>query len=451
MKLKSYHNLLLVLLLLSCGGGGGGGSSDTQPPSIFNPVINSFTTSATSIVSGNSFNLSWTTTNAISCSGSGDWDGEKSTGSGDETLTLSDVKTYTFTLTCRGEDPSNTVSKSVSVEVTTSNDNISSIYDEDKPSYCATPDRSPSSSDYWLEEFSSNILDNQIFTYQETNGFCTIKDCPNGDQDWLEGWGNNEIQYYTSCRDGYSKNCNTETNTTENAFIEDGFLKIQPIFNNSNPFEDPYCEDNYCGWEGTWDYTSSRIMTSGKKVISPGTQTTICFRHPEGAGFWPAIWMLPQGFIEYEKSWPRDGENDLVEHMKNHQAFETQSTIHFGSSQPSTMIWKIESVPADVDFYDKFHSVTMRWENDKIEYFLDTNDDPYLTIDKSQRTEFNSAYWPFNEDFYLIINVAIGGNNGGNPDTSKFCNDADCSVFDNQDRKDKARLLIDFIEIKSID
>ena len=52
-------------------------------------------------------------------------------------------------------------------------------------------------------------------------------------------------------------------------------------------------------------------MTSGKKIVSPGTVITVCFRHPEGMGHWPAIWMLPQGFVEGQKSWPDDGENDL--------------------------------------------------------------------------------------------------------------------------------------------
>jgi|ETNmetMinimDraft_22_1059887.scaffolds.fasta_scaffold13097_2 hypothetical protein len=450
MNPKNYLNLLLILSLVSCGGGGGGGSSDPEQPSIFNPIINTFTTSSSSIVSGNSISLSWTTTNAIQCSGSGDWEGTKATGSGTETLTLSDVRSYTFTLTCQGESSQNTVSKSVTVEVTESNSSSANIYSEDKSSYCATPNNDSSS--YWIEDFSSNILNDDIFTYQESNGFCATPGCPNGDSDYVNGWGNNEIQYYTSCRDGYSKNCNSETNTTENAFIEDGYLKIQPIYwnpaNNQQPFDDPYCKDNTCTWGGTWDYTSARIMTSSKKVISPGSEITVCFKHPDGMGHWPAIWMLPQGFVEGEKQWPRDGENDLVEHMKNHQAYETQSTIHFGSNGQSRNIWKIESVPADVNFYDKFHSVTMKWHIDKIEYFLDTQTEPYLTIEKSARSEFNTEYWPFNNNFYLILNVASGGNSGGDPDTSRYCQDIECSNLDN---KDNGRLLIDFIEVKSID
>ena len=97
--------------------------------------------------------LTWTTTNTISCSASGDWNGTK-TLSGSENLVLSDVKTYTFTLTCRGEDPQNTTSKSIDVEV--SSINGSDIYSEDKASYCKDPLND--SSDYWLENFDSDVL-----------------------------------------------------------------------------------------------------------------------------------------------------------------------------------------------------------------------------------------------------------------------------------------------------
>lgn len=441
MKLQDLFNLSLLIILMSCGGGGGG-SSDLSQPITINPVINTFTSSSSSITAGDSIDLTWTTTYTITCTASGDWSGTKSL-SGSETLTLSNPESYTFTLTCSGEDSQNTTSKSVTVLVL-------SIYTEDKSSYCASPNNDSSS--YWLEDFSSNVLNENIFTYQESNGFCATPGCPNGDSDYVNGWGNNEIQYYTSCRDGYSKNCNSETNTTENAFIEDGYLKIQPIYwnpeNNQQPFDDPYCKDNTCTSGRTWDYTSARIMTSSKKVISPGSEITVCFKHPDGMGHWPAIWMLPQGFVEGEKQWPRDGENDLVEHMKNHLAYETQSTIHFGSNGQPRHIWKIESVPADVNFYDKFHSVTMKWHIDKIEYFLDTQTEPYLTIEKGATTEFNTEYWPFNNNFYLILNVASGGNGGGDPDTSRYCQDIECSNLDN---KDNGRLLIDFIEVKSID
>ncbi|MDA7690730.1 hypothetical protein N8800_03675, partial [Gammaproteobacteria bacterium] len=127
--MKHWHSVIYSLfILVSCGGGGGGGSESLEQPSIFNPIINTFTISSNSIISGSAVDLSWTTRNAIECSGSGDWEGTKATGSGSATLTLSDVKTYTFILTCSGESSQNTVSKSVSVEVTESNGSGSDIY-----------------------------------------------------------------------------------------------------------------------------------------------------------------------------------------------------------------------------------------------------------------------------------------------------------------------------------
>jgi hypothetical protein len=416
-----------LIIITSCGGGG---SSNPGDVSAFNPSIDSFSSSSYSLAVGGSIDLTWSTTNTISCSASGDWSGDKTSSDSPSNITLNEVKTYVFTLTCRGENPSNIVYKTIEVVVSDEDDSSSSIYNEDKSSYCATP--SNNSSSYWIEDFSSNVLDDQIFTYQESNGFCKVPGCPNGDSDFVTGWGNNENQYYTSCSDGYSKNCNSETNTTENLFIEDGYLKIQPIFNNIDPFDDPYCATNSCSWGGTWDYTSARIMTSSKKLISPGTEVTVCFKYPDAMGHWPAIWMLPQGFVEGSKTWPED----------------TQSTIHFGTSGNSNNIWHIESVPTNVNFFDKFHSITMRWQTDKIEYFLDTQSEPYLSIDKNTRSEFNSTSWPFNEDFYLILNVASGGNNGGTPNISNYCQDTDCS---NLDDKDKGRFVIDYIEIKSID
>jgi hypothetical protein len=440
MKTKFFYVLPFIILISSCGGGGG--SSTVDPIISINPIIDTFTSSASSISEGDSITLSWTTTNTITCSGSGSWNGNRAQ-SGTESFTLLEAGAYSYILTCTGENPQNIVSATVNINVSES-DNYSDIYDEDKDSYCSSPLNDSSS--YFFEEFISDTLNDEVFTYQESNGFCTIPGCPNGDDDYVPGWGNNEAQYYTSCREGYSKNCNIDKNTTENAFIEDGYLKIQPIFNNSQPFEDPYCSSGSCSY--TWDYTSARIMTSTKKIISPGSEITICFKLPQGSGHWPAIWMLPQGFVEGQKTWPKDGENDLVEHMQHNQAFETQSTIHFGSPGNANNLSKIESVPADVDFYDKFHSVTMKWYTDKIEYFLDTQTEPYFSIEKNNESIFNNYYWPFNENFYLIINVATGGTAGGTPDRSMYCHDADCTNLDN---KDKGRMLIDYIEIKSID
>ena len=433
MKLNILSFLSLTLLI-SCGGGGSGGSSDPDQTITINPIINSFISSSSSITVGNSIDLTWTTTNTISCSASGDWDGTKSL-SGSENLVLSDVKTYTFTLTCRGEDPQNTTSKSIDVEV--SSIDSSDIYSEDKPSYCKDPLND--SSDYWLENFDSDVLDADTFTYQLGNGFNA------SDGSWVSGWGNSELQYYTGPGEGYAKNYNASLNSTENLFIEDGYLKIQPIFNDSDIFQDPFCADGSCSYE--WPHTSARIITSSKKIFEKPSRITICFKVPDGTGHWPALWMLPQGFIEGTKSWPTDGEIDLME-ARGRVANEIGSTLHFGNSLNRVMINKSETVPNSVNFQDKFHSVTFEWRENSIKMYLDTQESPFYD-ESSDSTEFNNNYYPFNEKFYLLLNVASGGDfDTFGVDTSMFCHDNECSNLEDPDR---GRLVIDYIEYKSID
>ena len=433
MKLNILSFLSLTLLI-SCGGGGGGGSSDPDQTITINPIINSFISSSSSITVGNSVDLTWSTTNTISCSASGDWDGTKSL-SGSENLVLSDVKTYTFTLTCRGEDPQNTTSKSIDVEV--SSIAGSDIYSEDKTSYCKDPLND--SSDYWLENFDSDVLDTDTFTYQLGNGFNA------SDGSWVSGWGNSELQYYTGPGEGYAKNYNASLNSTENLFIEDGYLKIQPIFNDSDIFQDPFCADGSCSYE--WPHTSARIITSSKKIFEKPSRITICFKVPDGTGHWPALWMLPQGFIEGTKSWPTDGEIDLME-ARGRVANEIGSTLHFGNSLNRVMINKSETVPNSVNFQDKFHSVTFEWRENSIKMYLDTQESPFYD-ESSDSTEFNNNYYPFNEKFYLLLNVASGGDfDTFGVDTSMFCHDNECSNLEDPDR---GRLVIDYIEYKSID
>ena len=256
MKIKFY--ILISLFIVSCGGGGGMGDSSsdnnggTGMPS--DPMINTFASTASSVSINTSVTLSWTTSNTNSCSASGDWSGTKSL-NGSEDITLDEAKTYSFTLTCSGASGTSNATSTITVEV--SSVDGSDIYSEDKASYCKDPINNSSS--YWIENFDSNTFDEDIFTYQLGNGFNA------SDGSWVGGWGNNELQYYTGSGEGYAKNYDSITNTTENLFIEDGYLKIQPIYNTSNVFQDPYCADGSCSYE--WPHTSARVITSSKKIF----------------------------------------------------------------------------------------------------------------------------------------------------------------------------------------
>lgn len=436
MKIKFY--ILISLFIVSCGGGGGmgGSSSDnnggTGMPS--DPMINTFSSTASSVSINTSVTLSWTTSNTNSCSASGDWSGTKSL-NGSEDITLDEAKTYSFTLTCSGASGTSNATSTLTVEV--SSVDGSDIYSEDKPSYCKDPLND--SSNYWLENFDTDVLDNNTFTYQLGNGFNAI------DGSWVGGWGNNELQYYTGPGEGYAKNYDSITNTTENLFIEDGYLKIQPIYDTNDVFQDPFCSDGSCAYE--WPHTSARVITSSKKIFEKPSRITICFKVPDGTGHWPAIWMLPQGFIEGTKTWPTDGEIDLME-ARGRVANEIGSTLHFGNSMNRVMINKAETVPNSVNFHDKFHSVTFEWEENSIKVFLDTQETPFYE-ETSNSTEFNSNYYPFNESFYLLLNVASGGDyDTFGVDTNMYCHDKECSNLSDPDR---GRLIIDYIEYKSID
>ncbi len=436
MKIKFY--ILISLFIVSCGGGGGmgGSSSDnnggTGMPS--DPMINTFSSTASSVSINTSVTLSWTTSNTNSCSASGDWSGTKSL-NGSEDITLDEAKTYSFTLTCSGASGTSNATSTLTVEV--SSVDGSDIYSEDKPSYCKDPLND--SSNYWLENFDTDVLDNNTFTYQLGNGFNAI------DGSWVGGWGNNELQYYTGPGEGYAKNYDSITNTTENLFIEDGYLKIQPIYDTNDVFQDPFCSDGSCAYE--WPHTSARVITSSKKIFEKPSRITICFKVPDGTGHWPAIWMLPQGFIEGTKTWPTDGEIDLME-ARGRVANEIGSTLHFGNTMNRVMINKAETVPNSVNFHDKFHSVTFEWEENSIKVFLDTQETPFYE-ETSNSTEFNSNYYPFNESFYLLLNVASGGDyDTFGVDTNMYCHDKECSNLSDPDR---GRLIIDYIEYKSID
>lgn len=437
MNYKYFLNFLLIITLISCGGGGGG-SSDPQQPSLFNPVINTFASSLSAIVLGNSVDLSWTTFNAISCSGSGDWTGAKATGSGSETLTLSDIKSYTFTLTCRGENPQNTVTKSVTVRVTESSSS----------SNCKTPKNDSTS--YWLEDFNNSYLDSNIFSYQIGNGSFA---------QGIEGWGNNEAQYYTGPGSGtygnYSNSYDSQTNTTENVFIEDGYLKIQPTYHDTDLFNDP----NY--GNRSFTFTSGKLVTSSKKIFEQPSRITVCFKVPDGAGFWPAIWFLPQGFIEFNKSWPDDGEIDLME-ARGRLPQVVSSAMHFRANWGNGHYLTSDAyVPMVENFQDTFHSITFEWQENSIKMYLDNDETPFFQ-ETSESNALVGTHYPFNEPFYLILNVAIGGHYGGQnqwqniggvnaqypPDNSVFCHNNQCS---NLSEPDRGRFLIDYIELKSID
>jgi beta-glucanase (GH16 family) len=184
------------------------------------------------------------------------------------------------------------------------------------------------------------------------------------------GWGNNEPQYYT--------------NRPENVIVQNGVLKITTIkekFNGS-------------------DYTSARILTKGKYSFKYGK---IEFRAklPAAAGTWPALWMLGDNISTV--NWPACGEIDVMEHIGNDRN-RIHGSLHSpgrsGNTPDTGTVINDNATTA-------FHIYTAEWSPASIKFYVDN---------KLYYTFVNGASFPFNQNFFLIINCAIGGNFGGKID-----------------------------------
>ena len=186
------------------------------------------------------------------------------------------------------------------------------------------------------------------------------------------GWGNNELQYYTDRRD--------------NSYVTDGTLKIvakKEAFSSSQ-------------------YTSARLLSKGKYSFKYG-KVEVRAKIPAGVGTWPAIWMLGDNFSTV--SWPACGEIDIMEHVGK-DLNKIISAFHYpvyfgGNAKVATTM-----VPTATT---EFHVYKLEWSPTAMQIFVD---------DKLFHTLPNSPSIPYNQNFFMILNIAMGGNLGGPIDAS---------------------------------
>lgn len=184
------------------------------------------------------------------------------------------------------------------------------------------------------------------------------------------GWGNNESQYYTS--------------RPENVIVEGGFLKIKTL------------RENYLGSP----FTSARIKTQDKYSLKYG-RVEMRAKLPAGGGTWPAFWMLGNSIGSL--GWPACGEIDIMEHVGNNLN-RIYGTLHHpnhsgGNADGGSVV--ITNATTD------FHVYATEWTSSTIKFYVD--DQLYYTFN-------NSASLPFNNNFFIILNCAVGGNFGGTID-----------------------------------
>lgn len=204
------------------------------------------------------------------------------------------------------------------------------------------------------------------------------------------GWGNNEKQFYTNA-------------DTLNAKVEKGVLNITAL--------------------KTDKYTSARVTTR-KKLDWKYGRLEVRAMLPKGRGIWPAIWMLPTE-MKYG-GWPKSGEIDVMEHV-GYEPDSVHGTVHTLSfnHNKGTQVGKALKVG---DLYADFHVYAIEWHERHIDFFID--DKLYFTFKNSKK---GADEWPFDQNFHLLLNVAVGGNWGGK-------NGIDDSIF-------PATMKVDYVRV----
>ncbi len=230
----------------------------------------------------------------------------------------------------------------------------------------------------WSDEFdSSGLPDPSKWTY-DIGG---------------NGWGNNELEYYTGSR-------------SENARIENGQLVIEAR------------KEDYNGSS----YTSARLLTKGKGEWTNG-KFEIRAKLPRGIGTWPAIWLLSS---TNPLVWPDDGELDIMEEVgfNPNLIYGTAHNKLYNGAQGTQKGASITVANAQ----DSFHVYQLEWTATQVNWFVDS-----VLYFSYFPPDYGFNAWPYVSNFYLILNIAIGGNWGGQ-------RGVDDSIFPQQ-------MLVDYVRI----
>lgn len=246
----------------------------------------------------------------------------------------------------------------------------------------------------WHDEFEGDAVDRTKWDFDLGNGFYDYRN-----HAWVAGWGNEELQYYTD--------------TPENVQVRDSCVHIRAV---KAPLHG-------CG------YTSARLKTKARdgRVLFAKQYGRIAFRArvPWGKGLWPALWMLPVD--DRYGPWAASGEIDLME-IVGERPQEVLNSIHFGSAYPMrSLVTTTHALPAG-SLVSDWHEYAVEWEPGEIRFYVD---DVHTSthrhwwscklVEQGQGLEARGPDdlhpWPapFDQPFYLLMNVAVGGNFPGHP------------------------------------
>ena len=221
----------------------------------------------------------------------------------------------------------------------------------------------------WSDEFDGAALDPEVWFFETGDG----------SEYGIPGWGNNELQYYLP----------------DNAQLDGGTLKIEARAESI----------------GRFNYTSARINTRDRFAFRYG-RIEASMRLPGGQGLWPAFWLLSQD--SPYGGWAASGEIDVMEavNLGGSGGNSVYGTIHYGGEFPSNSS-SGESYLVPTDATADFHTYAVEWDATEIRWYVD---DVLYAMRNNWSSTGGAFPAPFDQSFYILFNVAVGGNWPGSPD-----------------------------------
>ncbi|MBC7842741.1 MAG: glycoside hydrolase family 16 protein [Gemmatimonadaceae bacterium] len=263
----------------------------------------------------------------------------------------------------------------------------------------------------WRDEFTGPAIDTTRWGFDLGNGFYA-----DSGRTFVSGWGNNELQCYTR--------------SSENAYVRDGALHVRAL-------QTP---------GGACAYSSARLKSRRADGTPLFAQRYGRFEFraklPVGRGLWPALWMLPQDTTY--GTWAANGEIDVME-ARGQTPSTVLGTLHYGGRFPANTHTTVDYILPRGGSIADFHVYAVEWEPGRLRFLVD--DVAYQTqrfwwssgrrdsnggVPPTNEAEVHAWPAPFDRAFYLVMNLAVGGDFPGNPDTT--------TVF-------PAELVVDFVRV----
>ena len=220
--------------------------------------------------------------------------------------------------------------------------------------------------------------------------------------------------------EGFKRNHEAQWYQKANAYCKDGNLVIEARKEKKSR-RNPGFRKNSSRWPENIEkihYTSASVNTAEKKEFLYG-RVEVRAKIPTAGGAWPAIWLLGRGM-----DWPSNGEIDMMEYYRRQGVPHILANACWGTDKPWTAKWNSKAIPfthftdRDAQWADKFHVWRMDWDEQSIRLYLDDELLNEISQAEAVNGKLGNGEQPFKKPQYLLLNLALGGDNGGEIDDS---------------------------------